>query len=47
MQDGQVIGVGEGLVSCLVGGELLAVILEHGGQHAEIISSTSPTRADQ
>ena len=35
VQDGQVVGVGEGLVSCLGGRVLLAVVVQHRGEHAE------------
>jgi hypothetical protein len=35
VQDREVVGVGQGLVAGLGGRELLAVAVEHGGQHAE------------
>jgi hypothetical protein len=35
VQDGQVVGVGQGLVAGLVGGVLLAVAVQHAGQHGD------------
>src|SRR4029077_14951481 len=35
VQDGQVVGVGQGLVAGLGGGVLLAVAVQHAGQHGE------------
>jgi len=35
MQDREVVGVGQGLIAGLGGRDLLAVVAEHGGQHAE------------
>ena len=35
VQQGQVVGVGQGLVAGLGGGLLLAVAVQHGGQHGE------------
>jgi len=35
VQDGQVVGVGQGLVAGLGGGQLLAVAVQHAGQHGQ------------
>ena len=35
VQDGQVVGVGQGLAAGLGGGVLLAVAVQHAGQHGE------------
>ena len=35
VQQGEVVGVGQGLVSCLGGGVLLAVAVQHAGQDGE------------
>ena len=39
VQDRQVVGVRQGLLLCLKRGELLAVSLQHVGQHAQRIAS--------
>jgi hypothetical protein len=35
VQDGQVVGVGQGLVAGLGGGQLLAVACQHASQHGQ------------
>ena len=41
VQQGQVVGVGQGLVAGLGGGEQLAVAVQHAGQHGERLPGVS------